>query len=225
MSVLLISGFLCLHFYEDSVLDEFNIHNWMLEEIVNDHRMSIKILPHIFNSSYSKSDEDIIKLYSWESDVSNLESLVANSSLKNARTSKQLIAKYGLDEDYLMHNGHISNLSQFKVLDGILNQSYPVIEELQKREMKKRQDDLHIIILKKQNRYTENEVYELELEVVKLYHDLSDIEFFIEINGKKDRVISFPYFLPKNTTSGILCGNLKDSVTGESRMINKKFFP
>ena len=225
MSILLVGAFICLHFYEESVSDEFNAHNFMLKALIDDHKSSLNALPYFINHNIAKSDEDVIKLDLWNREIKDLKNLVANPSLKNLSASKQLFTKYGVDKDYLMHNGEISYITRFNILDGILNQISPVLEELQKREIKKRQKDIHVIISHRQNKYAANEIYELELEVVKLYNDMENSDFFVEINGKKDKVNTFPYFLPKNTNTGFIIGKLKDPVTGERRTIKKNVFP
>ncbi len=225
MSVLLVVGFVCLHFYEESVVNEYNAHNWMLKEIVDDHESSFNTLPYLINYNLAKSDDDVIKLELWNNEVKDLKSLISNPSLKNLSASKDLFTKYDIDINHLIINGEISYLTRYKTLEGILNQSYPVVDELQKREIKKYQKDLHIIISQRQNKYTLNEEYELELEVVKLFNDNEYNKFFVELNGKTDTVHSFPYLLPRNTNSEFIIGKLKDPVTGERRTIKMDIFP
>jgi len=225
MSILLVGSFICLHFYEESVMDEFTAHNAMLKAVIDDQKSSFDALPYLINQNITKSEEDVLKLNLWKKEVRYLESMVAKPSQKNLSASKHLFAKYDVDKDFLMYNGEISYLTQFKIFEGILNQSKPLVEELQKREKEKRQKDLHVIISKRQNNYAQNGVYELELEVVKLYNDTQNCDLFVEINGQKNIVHSFPFLLPKKANTGFIVGDFENPVTGVKRTIKKNVFP
>ena len=225
MSVLLVGGFICLHFYEASVADEFNAHNVILGKIIDEQETSFFNFSSLTKHNFTKSDEDALKFDLWNREVKDLKSLVAKPNLKNMSASKDLFAKYDVDKEYLTYKGEISYLTRFKILDGILNQSSLLLEELRIREKTKRQKDLHIIINQRQNNFSKNGNYELELGVVNLYNDVPHVDFFVEIDGQKSRVHSFPYLLPKNTNTGFIIGDFKNPVTGEKGTIKKKISP
>jgi len=197
----------------------------MMKELVKDQRSSIFLVSNHYQYKKVKSDEDIIKLEMLDEEIKDFERLIENPNLRNLNASKNLLSKYNVDNDCLMHYDKISLLTQFKVWDGVLNEANPIIEKLRIKENDRRQKDLRVIITNRQSRYFENQEYELELEVVSLYNDIKDCDFFVEIDGQRSNVHSFPFLLPKNTKNGQIVGGFKNSTSGEERTIKKNIFP
>lgn len=225
MSILLVGAFICLHFYETSVKDEFYAHNVMLGEVVKDYKRSVDLHPKLNWNRKVCSNNDNSNFKGWRVDVEILEGLVDNPDLRNLYTSKNLFEKYNIDTKYLMHDDNISQLTQFKILEEILSQSMAVIEEFEKREKIKRLEDLKVIITNRENKYFKNETYFLNLEAVNLYKNIRHGKYHVVIDGEKQPVESFPFLLPKDAKSGLVVGSFSNPSTGEFRTIKKEFLP
>ncbi|MEM9547363.1 MAG: hypothetical protein AAGA77_15395 [Bacteroidota bacterium] len=205
MSVLLVLTFLCLHFSEVSVQKEMDAHNFALRQIIFDQETNLDNLISLCRFELKNDNKAIEKVEKLRGEYKSIKSSRTHRSKMKKDKSAYLVTKY----------------NAYKEIEDQLNTIFIKVSE---RKRLKEIENRDVIIKNRASSYTMNEEYLLEFQYVMVRNmDLSNYELFIESNGKRDRVINFPYKLSSLPDSVYFILDGINSVTGEKVKIRDRY--
>lgn len=228
MSALLVTSFLCLHFYEESVKDKYAAYDTFLYETAKDKEENTYYFPEMIRVSMKRIGLNYEDLELLKQDIEAFERLENNPELKDLIASKQVTQKYDIDDELLIRNNRISSYALYEFYSKMLEELSSMYIEYDCLAAEQYDKDLRLIIKEINDVYELNRSYDLDFRVVNLTSGIKstynpNMKLYIEIDEVNHSIDQFPLELQEKPKSFFLRAEVTNEVTGEKQNIRRRF--
>ena len=232
MSIMLVVGFVCLELYESKVREEYDAHNYVLKEMVDDQHEAFRSFINVPMNNCEISKVEKEELNQLKSDVKIFRKRKLEYNLESKDVLKQLFKKYGMESELRWKGNIISIISEkyfYNRIDSIVN---VLDNEINERAIQKRNNNVKIIIKERDETYKVGELHKLNfLAVLKNNYDMEKWVSTYKITGPEVPFDNFPLefsYRPDSITFFLKDTNRvnpKPTVYREKYILNEELLP
>lgn len=222
MSVLLVLGFFCLHFWEVSVHKKLVVYEHAMEDVIERRKQEIYSGISLCKSELDRDGIPYHKLKELESDFIRFKE---NTSIQSRHSDvNEIRAEYDLASLGNIDDRDVSVIEQNAFYEKVMDRLNEFILRVGVKRELREANNRHVIIKNRKAVYEIGKEYALEFEDVSLGQWLGrDFELYIEANGKKERLVQFPYTLRDDVDTIAFFMNGINPISGEKYILKEVY--